>query len=167
MEVHIGNRIIDVELISKEGNLVRISIDNVVYEVDIVMAENGVCSIIYEGKCYNAEFTHSDDGKKYIVNTDLISFPVEIVDPQTKYIRSRRKDEIDQFQDRLASKIPGKVVKILVKEGDEVKAGQPVIIVEAMKMQNEYKVMNDCIIEKILVKEGENTVGDQTLVILK
>lgn len=166
MEIHIGDRIANVELISKDDNMVKISIDDIIYDVDIVMAENGVCSIIYKGKSYNAEFTRSDDGRKYSVNTDFITFPVEIIDPQTKYQRSRKKDDTDESQNHISSKMPGKVIKILVSEGEEVKAGHTVVIIEAMKMQNEYKVQKDCIIEKILIEEGDNTVGDQILIIL-
>ena len=48
-----------------------------------------------------------------------------------------------------------------------MKAGTPVIIVEAMKMQSEYKVANDCTIKKINVQEGENIAGNQTLIELR
>ena len=44
MEIHIGNRVADVELLGKDGNKVRLDIDGQPYEVDIVMAENGACS---------------------------------------------------------------------------------------------------------------------------
>lgn len=44
MEIHIGNRVADVTLVSKEGNKVRLSIDGKPYDVDIVMTENGSCS---------------------------------------------------------------------------------------------------------------------------
>ena len=53
MEIHIGNRVADVSLVSKEGNKVQLTIDGVPYDVDIVMAENGSCSIIHDGKSYN------------------------------------------------------------------------------------------------------------------
>ena len=43
MEVHVGNRVAEVELLSKEDNKVTIKIDDKTYEVDIVMAENGSC----------------------------------------------------------------------------------------------------------------------------
>lgn len=43
MEIHIGNRVADVTLVSKEGNKVRLSIDGKPYDVDIVMTENGSC----------------------------------------------------------------------------------------------------------------------------
>ena len=62
--------------------------------------------------------------------------------------------------------MPGKVVKIMVKEGDEVSAGDTVIVIEAMKMQSNYKVNCDCIIKNILVNEGDTVNGDQTLITL-
>ena len=46
MEIHIGDRVADVTLVSKEGNKVQLTIDGKPYEVDIVMAENGSCSIL-------------------------------------------------------------------------------------------------------------------------
>jgi biotin carboxyl carrier protein len=63
--------------------------------------------------------------------------------------------------------MPGKIVKIPVKKSDQVITGQTVIIVEAMKMQSEYKVKRDSIIKDILVKEGDNVEGNQTLIVLE
>lgn len=167
LEIQVGERIADVELISKEGNKVQIKIDNNIYDVDIVMVENGVYSIISENKSYNVELTRSDNGKSYMVNTLYNNFPVEIIDMQAKYIRNRMKDDIDETQEKIVAQIPGKIVKIPVKIGQEVKANQTVIIVEAMKMQSEYKVKRDCIIKNILVKEGDTVESNQTLVELE
>ena len=55
MEIHIGNRVADVSLLGKEGNKVRLDIDGQSYEADIVMAENGACSILHDSYSYNAE----------------------------------------------------------------------------------------------------------------
>ncbi|MBQ0029761.1 MAG: acetyl-CoA carboxylase biotin carboxyl carrier protein subunit [Paludibacteraceae bacterium] len=165
MEVQIGNRLANVELISKEGNKVVIKIDEKVYDIDFVMAENGVCSILTgDGKSYNAELKRSDDGRSYLVNTHFNTYPVEIIDSQAKYLRNRKKGESGELQDHIASPMPGKVVKILVNEGDRVKAGTSVIVVEAMKMQSDYKVTADCIIKSILVSENEVIDGNQTLI---
>jgi biotin carboxyl carrier protein len=166
MEIHIGERIAQVELVSKEDNKVVITIDGKEYELDVVMAENGVCSILHGGKSYNAELKRQEGGNKYVVNTHFHSFPVEIVDLHAKYLRNRKKDENDELQDRIFSPMPGKVVKVFVKEGDVVEAGQSVIVIEAMKMQSEYKVKKDCVIKSLLVKEGEAVNGDQTLILL-
>lgn len=168
MEIHIGDRIANVELISKEDNKVVISIDDKTYDLDVVMAENGLCSILHNGNSYNAEVKRSlDNAKKYTVNTHFHSFPVEVVDLQAKYLRNRKKDDTDENQDRIYSAMPGKVAKILVKVGDEVTSGQSVIVIEAMKMQSEYKVRKDCTIKTIMVKEGETIDGNQTLITLE
>ena len=74
MEIHIGNRVADVELLGKDGNKVRLDIDGQPYEVDIVMAENGACSILHDGHSYNAELIRSGGGKNYQVNTFLLLF---------------------------------------------------------------------------------------------
>ena len=57
------------ELLGKDGNKVRLDIDGQPYEVDIVMAENGACSILHDGHSYNAELIRSGGGKNYQVNT--------------------------------------------------------------------------------------------------
>lgn len=168
MEINIGERIANVELISKEDNKVVISIDDKTYDLDVVMAENGLCSILHNGKSYNAEVKRElDNAKKYTVNTLFHSFPVEIVDLQAKYLRNRKKDDSDELQDRIYSAMPGKVVKVLVQAGDEVVSGQSVIVIEAMKMQSEYKVRKDCKIKNVMVAEGETIDGNQTLITLE
>ncbi|HOI27447.1 MAG TPA: acetyl-CoA carboxylase biotin carboxyl carrier protein subunit [Paludibacteraceae bacterium] len=168
MEVRIGNEMAEVELLSKEDNKVSISINGTVYDVDIVMAENGLCSIITkDGKSYNAEIRRPDKGNEYTVNVLFDSYQVEMIDLQTKYLRNRKNSDGGMAQDRIFSPMPGKIVKILVEKGEKVEAGKPVIIVEAMKMQSEYKVKNDCIIKDILVSEGTTIRGDETLISLE
>ena len=167
LEIHVGERQADVELLSKEGYKVQLSIDGKVYDADIVMIENGVYSVILENKSYNAELVRGDNARSYIISTLYNTIPVEIVDSQAKYMKSRQKDDIDESQDRIFSPMPGKVVKIPVNVGDQVTAGTTVIIVEAMKMQSEYKVKRDSIIKEILVKEGDTIDGNQTLIVLE
>lgn len=165
MKIRIGNKTKEISLLSQDENKVEISVDDKIYHLDIVMAENGLCSIIAEnGRSYNAELKPSETGREYTVSVAFKAFNVEILNNYQHFLK---KNNANLRQDRVFTPMPGKVVKILVNEGDEVKAGSPVIIVEAMKMQSEYKVSNDCIIKKILVKEGENIAGNQTLIELK
>ena len=63
--------------------------------------------------------------------------------------------------------MPGKIVSILVKEGDKLSAGDTVLVIEAMKMQSNFKVTSDCSVKEILVKEGDSVVNDQVLVKLE
>lgn len=64
----------------------------------------------------------------------------------------------------LISQMPGKIVKIFVKAGDEVKAGDPILIMEAMKMENEMRADHDCKIKEIHVKTGQNIETNTSLV---
>jgi biotin carboxyl carrier protein len=62
--------------------------------------------------------------------------------------------------------MPGKVVRVLVREKEEVQAGQGVVVVEAMKMQNELKSPKQGIVQKVMAKEGANVnAGDVLLIV--
>lgn len=64
----------------------------------------------------------------------------------------------------LRSGMPGKIVKVFVKEGDEVKAGAPLLVMEAMKMENEMKAPTDVKISKLHVKPGDAVESGATLI---
>ncbi|HEY2744162.1 MAG TPA: biotin/lipoyl-containing protein, partial [Polyangia bacterium] len=67
----------------------------------------------------------------------------------------------------IQSPMPGKIVKVLVAVGDEVKSGQGVVVVEAMKMENELKSPKDGKVKAVAVKEGQPVEAGQTLVTLE
>ena len=165
MEIHIGNRVAEVTLVSKDGNKVQLSIDGKPYEVDIVMAENGSCSVLHDGNSFNTEITASDDHKSYDVNMFYRSYHVDIVDTQKKYLRMRKSVEEKQ-DDKMIAPMPGKVVKIPVRVGDRLNAGDIVIVLEAMKMQSNYKVSSPCVVKEILVAEGDSVDNNQVLMTL-
>jgi len=163
MEIHIGKRTAEIELLSKEENQVRLSIDGKEYEVDITMLQDGVYSILQDGKSYNAELSYSADRKNYKVNTVFSSHDIQIIDTKAKYLRLRRGAG-ERQDDKIISPMPGKVVHIPVQVGDRVKAGDTVIVIEAMKMQNSYKVTSDCTVKEIVVNEGEAINSNQLLI---
>ena len=166
MEIHIGDRIADITLVGKEGNKVQLTIDGKPYEVDIVMAENGSCSVLHNGNSFNAGLVRGEGGKSYDISMLQRSFHVDIVDTQAKYLHMKKGADEKQG-DKILAPMPGKVVKIPVTVGQEMKAGDTVIVIEAMKMQSNYKVTSDCRIKEILVREGDNITGDQTLITLE
>ncbi len=165
MEIHIGNRVADVTLVSKEDNKVQLSVDGKLYDVDIAMAENGSCSILHDGNSYNTEVIRGEGGKSYDVNLFYRSYHVDIVDTQVKYLRMRKGGEEKQ-DNKIIAPMPGKVVKIPVQKGDRLSAGDIVVVLEAMKMQSNYKVSSDCVVRDILVKEGDSVGNNQVLMTL-
>jgi biotin carboxyl carrier protein len=154
-----------IELLERNKNKARIAVDDRIYDVDIIEVENGVYSILLDGVSFNVELTQTEN-KKYSVNTLYNHYDVEIIDAESRYVNSRKSAEDDDAA-FISTPMPGKVVKILVKEGDIVKGGDTVIIVSAMKMESEYKVNTDKIIKKILVNEGDTIEGHQHLVLLE
>lgn len=165
-EVKINDRISTIEVLGREGSIFQIAIDKKVYELDIAEVEQGVYSILFENKSYNIELVEGRNSKSYTVNTLYETFGVEIIDAEAKYLMNRKKDD-GEDANVIASPMPGRVVKILCKEGDAVKAGETVIVVSAMKMESEYKVKQDRVIKRILVKEGDTVTGDQPMVIIE
>ena len=119
MEMHIGDRVADVTLVNKEGNRVELTIDGKPCVVDIVMAENGSCSILHDGNSYNAELIRGEGGKSYDVNMFYRSYHVDVVDTQAKYLRMKKHAD-ERQPDKIVAPMPGKVVSIPVQPGDEL-----------------------------------------------
>lgn len=167
MEIQIGNRLAEVTLVSKDGNRVKIDIDGKVYDVDIAMLENGICSILYDGNSYKAEMIRSMNGKHYQVNMNYSTYQIDMMDSQAKYMRLRKKNDNEKQADKIKAPMPCKIVKMYVKPGDQLKAGDLLLTMEAMKMQSNISVTEDCEVAAVLVKEGDSVMVEQTLVQLK
>lgn len=79
-----------------------------------------------------------------------------------------KKQKWSQPDDKIIlSIIPGTIVEILVKEGDKVKAGDAMLVIEAMKMNNKINFLKGGIIDKVLVKPGDIVAKNQELIVLK
>jgi biotin carboxyl carrier protein len=112
----------------------------------IVQVEPGVFSVLLEGRSYEVR---SHNGTMFV---DGDRFEVEIDDPRAGVRRGLSAGAHGEQPVKAA--MPGKVVRVLVAEGDEVSAGQGIAVVEAMKMQNEVKSPREGRILSVAVKEG-------------
>lgn len=155
----------EVTLLSKEGNRVKVALDGKVYDVDVCMLEENVCSLIHNGISYNAELTRENDNKHYRVNLNYSVYDISMLDSQAKYMRMRKnKNSMGSMQsDVITAPMPCKIVKVFVKPGDKLKAGDSVLTMEAMKMMSNYKVAEDCTIKEVIVKEGESVMVNAVL----
>jgi len=164
LEIKLGDRIAKVELLAESGNKVKIMVDDNEYDVDCYQVEKGIYSILFKGRSYNVELIETDSPKKYSVNTFYHSYDAEIIDAETKYLQARKGNKLEDEQSTISSPMPGKVVKIPVKLGDEVKKGDTLIIISAMKMESEYKAGKDGTISEIFVGEEDTIKANQALV---
>lgn len=165
-EIRVNDEISEIKILNKDGNMLEIAIADRKYNVDIIEVERGVYSLLLDGTSFNIELTRNGN-KGYNVDTLYNSFDIEIIDAESKYMNSRKSGDDDDDADFISTPMPGKIVKVLVKEGDIVKGGETVVIVSAMKMESEYKAVKDRIVKEVLVKEGDNIEGDQPLIIFE
>ena len=100
---------------------------------EIMEVEPGVYSVLSGGRSYEARI---DGGR---ISIGGRSFRAEVVDPR-RWSRDRNHSKGEGRQNIVAT-MPGRVVRVLVATGDQVEAGQGIVVVEAMKMQNEMKAL--------------------------
>lgn len=167
LELTVNERNAKVREIKREGNLITLAVDDDIYEVDLVKVGNGEYSVLYKGKSYNIEVIETNDPKHYAVNTFYFSYNIEVIDAETRYMRSREDAGDHHGGNIIRSPMPGKIVKIPVNVGDTVEKGQTVIIVSAMKMESEFKSGKDGVVAEIAVKEGDTIDGNQVMVVIE
>jgi biotin carboxyl carrier protein len=167
LEIKIKDRIAKVKQIGCVDNLIRFSVDDNIYDIDMVKLADGLYSAIYNGKSYNIEMVKGSADKHFIVNTFYSTYNVEIIDAETRYKQNRQKGDLINGENSISTPMPGKIVKIPVKVGDMVEAGQTVVIVSAMKMESEFKTAKAGQIKAIHVKEGDLVDGNKILVVIE
>lgn len=124
----------------------------------------GDLSIIVDGESCDVHCEPANDGLQ--VTLRGITYQCAVSDPRS--LRARKKAGLaDSGEQKLAASMPGKVVRIIVAVGDQIKAGQGILVVEAMKMQNEVRSPKDGSLKKLLVREGANVVAGEVLAVIE
>jgi biotin carboxyl carrier protein len=134
------------------------------YEIskeDYKLVEN-VISLIFAGGSYVLDVIGS--GIEYNVYTRAAYRKVTIYNDEALLHESLKKGGSLGAGDSLTSGMPGKIVKVLVNKGDIVKANQPILVMEAMKMENEMRAASETKIKEVLVKAGDSVESGQTLI---
>jgi biotin carboxyl carrier protein len=167
LELKVNNRNAIVKEVKREGNVLTLSVDNELYEVDIVKVNNQEFSVLYNGRSFNIEVIESKEPKHFNVNTLYFKFDVEVVDNESRYRQSRMQSKQILTDNTIRSPMPGKVVRVFVKPGDIVDAGQPLIVLSAMKMESEFKAGQRGIVKEVPVKEGDTVDNNQLLVVIE
>jgi biotin carboxyl carrier protein len=128
-------------------------------QAEIEQPVPGVYSVLLDGRSCDAFVEEDPTG--LIVTIDGYHFVIEARDPR-RYSRSAAGRGSHGVQ-TLTSPMPGKVVRVLAKPGDTVETGQGVLVVEAMKMQNELKSARAGKVISISAKEGATVVAGEPL----
>ncbi|MGC2109792.1 MAG: biotin/lipoyl-containing protein [Candidatus Korobacteraceae bacterium] len=134
-------------------------------EVDAALTARDVLSVLVGGKAYEIKRERSLQGELHMV-IGSARYAVDVQDPRS--LRTRRAIAgAESGPQKVKAPMPGKILRILVAEQDEVKAGQGIIVMEAMKMQNEMKSPKDGKVQKILTAEGSIVNPGDTLAVIE
>jgi biotin carboxyl carrier protein len=148
------------------GNFIyAVNINGREYTVDCHRTEPTIYSVIIDGQHYEIDVIENDTRFQVFVKSE--SYEMEIEDERRRRVEISDEVAFGQGRQIVATPMPGKIIEILVKQGDAVKAGQGVIVIEAMKMENELSAPKDGTITEILVKEGQAVEARAKLLVIE
>jgi biotin carboxyl carrier protein len=151
-------RIVDLE---REAGGWRATLDGESAIADAVEIAPHTLSILLAGQSFEISVTPSPNGKVKL-QAGTQEFSAEVIDPRAWSGRRHSGVEAEGRQ-QITAPMPGKVVRLLVKTGDHVEAGQGLLVVEAMKMQNEIRSPKSGTVEKVFANEGQAVNAGEAL----
>jgi biotin carboxyl carrier protein len=161
------NDLLDTEFkveILEDGPVKKVSVNGTVYEVDYNVGGDSLHSIIMNNKSHGVQITTLGNSD-YEVKNKGDYFQVNVVDELKKMRMARTKSSVMGRQ-VITAQMPGVILKVYVKPGDEVKAGDPLCVLVAMKMENEIRSPIDGTVKEIYIKDADKmAVGDKMLVV--
>jgi biotin carboxyl carrier protein len=158
-----GEKTCIVEL-ERDGAAWRILLDGRPVTADVAEIVPHTLSILLDGQSFEICVTPSPDGKLKL-QAGAQEFIAEVIDPRAWSGRRHGGVEAEGRQ-QIVAPMPGKVVRVLVKAGDQVEAAQGLLVVEAMKMQNEIRSPKSGTVERVLVKEGQAVNAGEVLCVV-
>jgi len=148
------------------GGQFRVTVEDRVYEVDANVISPNVLSILHDRQSYEVACVKTGKPGQWDINLSDESIKVTIADPMALYVEGGPGGG-PKGGATLEAAMPGKVQRILVKEGDEVEAEQGLLVLVAMKMENELGSPSAGTVKQILVREDENVEGGAPLIIIE
>lgn len=161
-EVHLDSttgkttHVVDLE---KDGFSYKVSLDGQPVDADVILAAPNAVSVILNGSAFEIHIAPSLDGT-YKLQTGPHEFQADVRDPRSW--RGKKHGVLEaEGRQHVVAPMPGKVIRVLVNVGDVVEAGQGLLVVEAMKMQNEIRSPKKGKVERLHATEGQAVnVGD-------
>ena len=164
-EVSTGDvtRAVAVELLAESGGVARYRVqlgDAAPVELEVTRPGRGM-TLLVDGHSFDVGVIDDEDG----FEVDVRGFPhsVGVIDPRRKALRTAGGAGAGTVK----TQMPGRIVRLLVEEGAEVTKGAPLMVVEAMKMENEIKAPRDGVVKRFAVAPGDLVEAKAVLVELE
>ncbi|WP_306597843.1 biotin/lipoyl-containing protein [Geothrix sp. 21YS21S-2] len=166
--VYIGThqgRTTKAKVVEPRPGIFTVTLGEAEYHVDFLEPQPNIYSLIIDGRSFEVDVDARPDGDVFDVFIKGDHYEVEMVEEKKKKLAMKMSKGATGRQD-MKSPMAGNVRAVLVQPGDRVVAGQVVLILEAMKMQNELKSAIDGIVASVTAREGVAVAaGDPLLVV--
>lgn len=150
--------------VEKVGDELSFFLNGKKYKAQIKESAPGLFSILFEDGKQREILANKISENSFNLYINAKEYPVSIFDALSIYKEKLKREEKKSSGWVIKAQIPGKIVKILKKEGEEVQKEQGILVMEAMKMQNELKAPDYGKIKKIYVKEMQAIEAGAVLV---
>ena len=144
---------------------VALRIDGRSLEIDVASLHGDhAYSLLIDGKSYMAVAANQGEHREVTVNG--VSSAVTVEDEELARLRSQVKPRRRVGGDQIKAPMPGRIVSVSVTVGDKVETGQGVVVIEAMKMENELRAHAGGTVREIRVSEGDTVDKNAVLVVI-
>lgn len=142
------------------------TIDGDAFELDLLELKPGSYHMVRNNKSYNIEVLKADaDEKQYILNINGTKHVVDVKDRYDELLKNLGMDNLaNQAVKELKAPMPGLVLEIIAGPGTAVQKGDPILVLEAMKMENVLKAPADAVVKSIAVEKSAAVEKNQVLV---
>jgi biotin carboxyl carrier protein len=161
----LGEQTYTVEIEEADKSVYKVSIDGSEFLVDGKKTGRTNYSLIVDDRSFEVEVDHTND--EYRVLVDGRNYHINLVDERRVRIGAAQSGLEFQGRQKVSVPMPGKVIAVLVAEGDTVEKGQGLVIVEAMKMENEVRSPINGEVKEIKARPGETVEGGTVLLIVE
>jgi len=161
----LGEQDYSIEIEEVDKSLYRVAVEGNEFLVDGKKTGRTNYSLIVDNRSFEIEVDNTED--EYRVLVDGRNYHIHLVDERRMLVGGAQSGIQFQGRQKVSVPMPGKVIAVLVSEGDKVEKGQGLVIVEAMKMENEVHSPIAGEVKEIKVKPGDTVEGGAVLVIVE
>ncbi|MBO8152655.1 MAG: biotin/lipoyl-binding protein [Candidatus Marinimicrobia bacterium] len=142
---------------------ISIQVNEKKYDVTIENFQEDEATVTVNNKRFNVKFTYGED--EDVIKTISRYKPTSLTIPKQETTPLHKPKALEEFS-KIKAPLPGLILKIFVREGDQVRIGEKLIVMEAMKMENEITSNTEGVVKRIHCREGDSVnEGDVLLII--
>ena len=163
VKVNDNEYIVELDSVGDVNDIKEVVINGEKKKIDVNM--DSLCSIVIDNNTHkiNGVFDYNGEPVRFLIGKDYMNVEIE---PYLPISKSAGTQETKKRQ-QVTAPMPGKIVAIDVKEGDTVKKGQDLLILEAMKMENRIKSPVEGVVKSVVAKEGSTCNYRDLLVVIE